>query len=340
MANLPPSLLPIRTKISATPPKPLTAITAYNYASALLTASCRLSDGRENSGPEMDAIDVVFVMADEVARCSLGQEGGLTLEEMIIHAKGAVRGVAAGAARVNASNPDSPPQPPPIVVAQLPRGTYEVSPEQALSSALELLHAIPTLTGVLLVGGKEMTPQISKLAAAGIFTVAHMGVPTVSAKLHTVLAVDGSTSLSTSPAVGRTVDSARELLTDAQALDRAGVSMVLLEGTAGVAAERIAGVLGAPVLGIGCGNKGLAGQMVWMTEVLTMTPESGRSRWQKCFSDISETALKGIRIYAKEVGAGNFPGKENVCDMETGEDVQFRKVLAVSNRKQSFSMQA
>lgn len=180
-------------------------------------------------------------------------------------------------------------------------GSYEVSVEQgtpllllpsstsrsnpaALTSALSLLKSYPPANGVLLRGGKELAPAIQKLADAGIMTVARMGACTSALKLHSVFALESTTTEGNAVAgdgpvcVARTLECARELLADAQALDGAGVGAVVLEGVAAAAAQKMGAVLMAPAIGLGSGRE-CAGQFVVQSELLGM--RIGERVWAK-----------------------------------------------------------
>ncbi|KAF8243540.1 Phosphoenolpyruvate/pyruvate domain-containing protein [Wilcoxina mikolae CBS 423.85] len=262
--------------------KPLVCISAYDYATAL-------SAGRAGG------IDVVFVLAQEVAQCALGLESAAA--DMIRHTCAVARGV-----NTHGSSPD------PIVIAELPLGSYEASPEHALSSALAVLKAYPpAATGVLICGGKEMVLYISKLSDAGILSIVRLGVSSASRRSQSVFAKSGGEE--EADFVARSFDSAKELLADTQALDAAGVAAVVLEGVAAAAAQKLTGVLTAPVVGMGCGTD-CAGQLVLQSEMLGLRiGERQWSRYHKKYEIVAERSWR---------------------EMKQGEDVQFRQMVTRS----------
>ncbi|TYK47107.1 3-methyl-2-oxobutanoate hydroxymethyltransferase [Actinomadura decatromicini] len=185
-----------------------------------------------------------------------------------------------------------------LVIGDLPFGSYQQGPEQALKSALRLVKEAG-VGAVKLEGGERSASQISAIVSAGIPVMGHVGLTPQS-----VNAFGGY------PVQGRGDTAARRLLRDARAVQDAGAFGVVLEAVPGELASQVTDVLAIPTIGIGAGPECDAQVLVW-TDALGVTP--GRlPRFVKRYADVRQTMVEAARAYAEEVADGAFPAPEHV----------------------------
>ncbi|WP_068256815.1 3-methyl-2-oxobutanoate hydroxymethyltransferase [Janibacter corallicola] len=203
----------------------------------------------------------------------------VTLEEMIP----LTRAVARGADHA-------------LVVADLPFGTYQASPEQGYLSAARLMKE-GLAHAVKLEGGVEMAATIERMTKGGIPVMAHIGFTPQSEH-----------SLGGYRVQGRG-EAAEKLLEDARAVQAAGAFAVVLEMVPAGAAARVTEELAIPTIGIGAGAECDAQVLVWQ-DMAGMG--SGRSpRFVKKFADVRSVLADAARSYADEVAGGTFPAAEH-----------------------------
>ena len=183
----------------------------------------------------------------------------------------------------------------PMVVADLPFGSYQASPEQALATAARFLkeggaHAVK------LEGGRRVTAQVELLVSAGVPVMGHVGL-TPQSELVTGLRVQGR---------GEEGD---ELITDALALQDAGAFAVVLEAVPADLAERVTKELLVPTIGIGAGVGCDAQVLVW-TDMAGLTPGAPLT-FVKRYADLRGALAEATRAYADDVREGRFPGPEH-----------------------------
>lgn len=173
-----------------------------------------------------------------------------------------------------------------FVVGDLPMGSYEVSTEQAIKSALALIQK-GRVSAVKLEGGAELAPTIRRLTELGIPVLGHTG-----------LTPQRSNALGGFRVQGKSVASAHRLLEDAYALQEAGVFGMVLEAVPEEVAALVTGKLRVPTIGIGAG-KGTSGQVLVQIDMLGNYPE-GRfmPKFVKKYRNIFEDARGGIAEYA------------------------------------------
>lgn len=194
-------------------------VTAYTYPSAV----------------HVDAagIDVILV-GDSVGMVELGYDTTLpvTMEDMLHHCKSVARGSDHA-----------------LLVADMPFGSYETSPEHAYMSAIRFLKEAQ-MDCVKLEGGKEYVPTIRKLVAGGVAVMGHIG-----------LTPQRISVLGGFRAQGKSLQAAQALLEDAIALQEAGCFAIVIECVPAEVAEFITQSLTIPTIGIGAGN-GTSGQVL------------------------------------------------------------------------------
>lgn len=181
-----------------------------------------------------------------------------------------------------------------LVVADLPFGSYESSPEQALETGVRFFkEAAPQ--AVKLEGGVKVIPQIKKLIAAGIPVMGHLGLTPQS-----VHALGGF------KVQGRGADG-DAIKADALALAEAGVFALVLELVPEDLAKEITKALSIPVIGIGAGKYCDAQVLVW-TDLLGLTKDA--PKLAKAYRNLRAEAAAGISEWAKDVADGSFPGPD------------------------------
>jgi 3-methyl-2-oxobutanoate hydroxymethyltransferase len=183
-----------------------------------------------------------------------------------------------------------------MVVADLPFGSYQASPEQALGTATRfmkegLAHAVK------LEGGKAMVPEIELLVRAGIPVMGHVGFTPQSEHVLGGYRVQGR---------GEAAD---RLVDDAVALEQAGCFAVVMEMVPAPLAARVTEVLSIPTIGIGAGPDCDAQVLVW-SDMAGL--RGGKApRFVKKYADLRGTLSEAARTYAAEVASGAFPTAEH-----------------------------
>jgi 3-methyl-2-oxobutanoate hydroxymethyltransferase len=223
----------------------------------------------------------VLLVGDSASNNVYGNETSLpvTVDELIPLARAVARSVRRA-----------------LVVADLPFGSYQASPEQAFHTAVRFMKEADA-HAVKLEGGAEMAAQVQLLTQSGIPVMAHIGFTPQSEHNLGGYRVQGR---------GET---GRRLLADAQALEAAGAFAVVMEMVPGDVAGEITKTLGIPTVGIGAGVDCDAQVLVWQDMAGLRT---GRMpRFVKQYADLHGVLLGAAREYAADVAAGTFPGPEH-----------------------------
>lgn len=223
----------------------------------------------------------VLLVGDSAGNNVYGHETTVpvTLDEMIPLTR-AVAGAAASA----------------LVVADLPFGTYQASPEQGYLSAARLMKE-GLAHAVKLEGGAEMAPTIQRMTQGGIPVMAHIGFTPQSEHTLGGYRVQGR---------GEAVDA---LLADARAVQEAGAFAVVMEMVPAPAAAAVTRELRIPTVGIGAGPDCDAQVLVWQDMAGLRT---GRApRFVKRYADLSTVLSDAARAYAADVASGAFPAAEH-----------------------------
>jgi 3-methyl-2-oxobutanoate hydroxymethyltransferase len=183
-----------------------------------------------------------------------------------------------------------------LVVADLPFGTYQSSPEQALASATRMMKE-GLAHSVKLEGGRRVVPQVEALVGAGIPVMAHLGFTPQSEHTLGGYRVQGRG------------DAAARLVEDACALQAAGAYSVVLEMVPAPVAAEVTGALTIPTIGIGAGPDCDAQVLVWQD--MAGLRGGKTPRFVKRYADLRGTLLTSARAYAQEVRTGTFPAAEH-----------------------------
>ncbi len=186
-----------------------------------------------------------------------------------------------------------------LVVADLPFGSYESSPQQAFDTAVRMMKE-GGAQAVKLEGGERVAPQIRLLHDSGIPVMAHIGFTPQSEHALGGFRVQGRGA------------GAERLLADAHAVQEAGAFAVVLEMVPAPLAAKVTGELAVPTIGIGAGADCDAQVLVW-PDMAGLT--DGRvPRFVKKYADLRGELLRAAREYADEVRSGVFPGPEHSFD--------------------------
>jgi 3-methyl-2-oxobutanoate hydroxymethyltransferase len=181
-----------------------------------------------------------------------------------------------------------------LVVADLPFGSYQSSPEAALTAGVRFLKEAGA-HAVKLEGGHRVLRQAEELVAAGIPVMGHLGLTPQSVNVFGGYRVQG-----------RGEDGER-LLQDAKALEAAGAFAVVLECVPAELAARVTGALSIPTVGIGAGPGCDAQVLVWQ-DMAGLSPRT--PKFVKRYADVAGVLGQAARSFADEVVGGQFPSEE------------------------------
>ena len=241
----------------------ISMLTAYDYTMA------KIVDGA--------GIDVILV-GDSASNVMAGHETTLpiTLDQMIYHASSVVRGISRS-----------------LVVVDLPFGTYQSDPKEALRSAIRIMKESGA-HAVKMEGGSEIKESIRRILNAGIPVMGHLGLTPQSIYkfgTYTVRAKEDA--------------EAKQLKSDALLLERAGCFAVVIEKIPAKLTEEVAKSLHIPIIGIGAGG-GADGQVLVTHDMLGMTHEFN-PRFLRRYLDMSEQMTGAFQKYIEDVKSGDFP---------------------------------
>ena len=260
----------------------LVMVTAYDYPFGLM------ADEAE--------VDIVLV-GDSVGMVVMGLNGTetVTMEHMIHHIKAATSGCKG-----------------PLVVGDMPFGSYNISIEQAVTNAVRLMKE-GGCDVVKLEGGVDYAPTVKAIVKAGVPVQGHIG-----------LTPQTATALGGFKMQGRDAAAAKQIFDDAKALEAAGVFSIILEAVPAPLGKLISEAVSVPVIGIGAGPD-VDGQVL-VTHDMVGLFEKFVPKFVKQFTKIRPIILEALAEYKKEVMAGVFPGPEHSFKMpaEALEDLKKR----------------
>jgi 3-methyl-2-oxobutanoate hydroxymethyltransferase len=182
-----------------------------------------------------------------------------------------------------------------MIIADLPFGSYQVSPADALAAATRFLKEAGA-HAVKLEGGQRVARQVEELVAAGIPVMAHLGLTPQSVNVLGGYRVQGR---------GEAGD---RLLHDAKVLEAAGAFSVVLEAVPAELAARITDAVNIPTIGIGAGADCDAQVLVWQ-DMAGLSPRT--PKFVKRYADLAGVLGQAARSFGQEVVAGQFPGPEH-----------------------------
>jgi 3-methyl-2-oxobutanoate hydroxymethyltransferase len=247
--------------------EPIAFVTAYDATAARLVA---------NAG-----VDAVLV-GDSVGMAVLGHESTLpvTLDQMIHHSAAVRRGLARAGGR-------------PHLVGDMPFGSYQASPDDAVKAAVRLV-AEGGVESVKLEGGQDFVGVIQRIVRAGVPVMGHIGLTPQSVHKMGGYVVQG-----------KDTDKAQQLLRDARALEAAGCYAITLEGIPTELARIITGQLSIPTIGIGAGPH-CDGQVLVLNDLLGMD-DGFVPKFVKRFAELGQAVTGAVGSYVAEVKARSFP---------------------------------
>ncbi len=244
----------------------ISMLTAYDYTMATIV------DGA--------GVDVILV-GDSASNVMAGHETTLpiTLDQMIYHASSVIRAVKRA-----------------LVVVDLPFGTYQSDPKEALRSAIRIMkesggHAVK------LEGGKEVKESIKRIINAGIPVMGHLGLMPQSIYKFGTYTVRAKEEFE-----------AEKLKSDALMLERAGCFAIVLEKIPATLAKEVAESVSIPVIGIGAGN-GVDGQVLVLHDMIGMTHEFN-PRFLRRYMNLYDDMTSAISQYVDDVKSVDFPSEK------------------------------
>jgi 3-methyl-2-oxobutanoate hydroxymethyltransferase len=181
-----------------------------------------------------------------------------------------------------------------FILADLPFGSYQASPQQAFSSAARLMAAGANM--VKLEGGAVMVDTVEYLSQRGIPVCAHLGL------------LPQSVNQTGYRSQARERKAADQLLKDAAALETAGAGMLVLESIPAMLAAEVTNCLSMPTIGIGAGPD-CDGQVLVLQDLLGMTPQP--PRFARNFMAGAGDITEAVGRYVQAVREGSFPGPEH-----------------------------
>jgi 3-methyl-2-oxobutanoate hydroxymethyltransferase len=197
----------------------------------------------------------------------------------------------------------------PLVIADMPFGTYEASNEQAIGNAVRLVKE-GGADAVKLERGGTSVARAKAIVDAGIPVMAHIG-----------LTPQTATVLGGFKAQGRTADRAKELIADALALQDAGCFAVVLEAVPAPVARRATQALGVPTIGIGAGGDTDGQVLVWHD--MLGYYEGHAPRFVKRYAELGDAITEALGHFAAEVRSGAFPEEQHTYKMPEEERAAF-----------------
>ena len=254
------------------------------------------------SGRLADAAGVELVLVgDSAAMTMLGHDSTVpaTMDELVVLTRAATRGAIR-----------------PLVVADMPFGSFQVSDEAALENAIRFVKEAGA-DAVKLEGARATLSRVRALVGAGIPVMGHVGLTPQSAAM-----------LGGFRAQGRTADKALRLLEDALALERAGCFAVVLEAVPAPVAARVTEALSVPTIGIGSGVD-CDGQVLVLHDLLGLY-EGRAARFVKRYADLATEIRGALERFAGDVRTGAFPEEAHTYSIPDEELAAFEAALSDS----------
>ncbi|MBS1880137.1 MAG: 3-methyl-2-oxobutanoate hydroxymethyltransferase [Actinobacteria bacterium] len=263
--------------------EPIVMVTAYDFPSA--------------SVAEAAGVDLVLV-GDSAANVVLGYDRTdlVSMEEMIVLGKAVRRGLKT-----------------PLMIGDMPMGSYEASNELAIQSAQRLV--------------KETGCQVVKLEAGGVSVeraraIIRAGIPVMG---HLGLTPQTAVALGGYKAQGKSAKAAIKLCEDALALQSVGCFAIVFEAVPAEIAAAISARLEIPTIGIGAGPA-TSGQVLVFHDLLGITT-GHMAKFVKRYAEIHEEMVAALGRYGEEVRGGSFPGPEHGYAVDSEELAEFRRYL-------------
>ncbi len=255
---------------------PIVMVTAYDYPSA--------------RAAEAAGVDLVLV-GDSAATTVLGYNATTPVElgDMLVLARAVRRGLRT-----------------PLLIGDLPFGSYEVSDEQAITTAMRMVKEAGCEVVKLEGGGQASVSRARAIVGAGIPVMGHVG-----------LTPQTSTALGGWKAQGRTAGAAARIASEALALQEAGCFALVFEAIPSAVTEELMRHVEIPVIGIGAGPA-TDGQVLVFHDLLGIRDGLG-PRFVKRYANLQQEMNVGVMAYAEDVRARRYPGPEHTYSIDPGE---------------------
>jgi 3-methyl-2-oxobutanoate hydroxymethyltransferase len=263
---------------------PIVMITAYDYPSA--------------RAAEAAGVDLVLV-GDSAATTVLGYNATtpVDLEDMLVLARAVRRGLST-----------------PLMIGDLPFGSYEVSDQQAIATALRMVKEAGSEAVKLEGGGEASVSRVRAIVGAGIPVMGHVG-----------LTPQTSTALGGWKAQGRTAGAAARIAAEALALQEAGCFALVFEAIPSAVSEELMKLIEIPVIGIGAGPA-TDGQVLVFHDLLGIRDGLG-PRFVKRYANLQQEMNEGVSAYAEDVRTRRYPGPEHAYSIDPAELAELREQL-------------
>ena len=264
--------------------EPLVMVTAYDYPSARAAESA--------------GVDLVLV-GDSAATTILGYSATtpVDLDDMLVLARAVRRGLSS-----------------PLMIGDLPFGSYEVSDEQAIATAVRMVKEAGCAAVKLEGGGAAPVSRARAIIGAGIPVMGHVG-----------LTPQSSTALGGWKAQGRTARAAARIADEARALQQAGCFALVFEAIPAAVTDELMPHLEIPVIGIGAGPA-TDGQVLVFHDLLGIRDGLG-PRFVKRYASLQEEMNSGVAAYAEDVRLRRYPGPEHTYSIDPSELAELRELL-------------
>jgi 3-methyl-2-oxobutanoate hydroxymethyltransferase len=264
---------------------PIVMVTAYDYPSA--------------RAAEFAGVDLVLV-GDSAATTVLGFSATTPVEltDMLVLARAARRGLRT-----------------PLLIGDLPFGSYEVSDEQAVTTAMRMVKEAGCDCVKLEGGGETSVSRAHAIVSAGIPVMGHVG-----------LTPQTSTALGGWKAQGRTASAAARIGHEALALQDAGCFAIVFEAIPSAVTEELMPLIEVPVIGIGAGPA-TDGQVLVFHDLLGIRDGLG-PRFVKRYANLQQEMNDGVAAYAEDVRTRRYPGPEHTYKIDADELEGLRSALS------------
>ncbi|KAL6714402.1 cell wall biogenesis and architecture protein [Lecanora helva] len=266
--------------------EPITMITAHDFPSAHVA---------DHAGMDM------ILVGDSLAMVALGMEdtSEVVLEEMILHCRSVARATRSA-----------------FTIGDLPMGSYEVAPEQAVESAMRVVKE-GRVQGIKLEGGLDFAPTVGRIVRAGIPVLGHVGLTPQRQNALGGFKVQGKTTLG-----------ALKVMEDALAIQEAGAFAVVLEAVPAEVASLVTKKLKIPTIGIGAGNS-CSGQVLVQIDMSGNFPP-GRflPKFVKQYGNVWGESMKAMEQYKVDVKSRSYPAPEHTYPMPPEELADFEKLIS------------
>ncbi len=244
----------------------ISMLTAYDYSMATLI--------------DQSGMDVILV-GDSASNVMAGNTTTLpiTLDQMIYHGRSVTKAVQRA-----------------LVVVDLPFGTYQGNPLEALASAIRVMKETHA-DCIKLEGGSEVRESIERILSAGIPVMGHLGLTPQSINKFGTYSVRA-----------REQAEANKLIEDARMLENVGCFALVLEKIPAELATRVAKELSIPVIGIGAGG-GVDGQVLVMHDMLGIN-QGFSPRFLRRYANLAEDITRAVQAYIEDIKTGDFPNEK------------------------------